>query len=255
MNPGPGAISIVQLPIQPELRLVDLDALHEALEQADAELGLLSPEERSWTTPLATDVRRRRRSARIALRLLLHKHAVTAARGGALVVDGGGKPRLGAGGPAFSVAHSGGLALIALGPREPLGVDLETVRTVQLGPERRLQITAAGLTLARIPVPPAKDGPVGDAALLQAWTCLEAFAKADGRGIGALLTRLGLTATGARRSSLDRVVHEAEALRISAGLEVVALTLAPSLYGALARLPGDGFVPLVRALEAGECAT
>jgi len=83
----------------------------------------------------------------------------------------------------FNVSHSGGLALIALGGRVPLGVDIEQVRTdlepLSLGrtvyTERELAALAA--------LPRAQQ----HEAFFDAWTRKEAIIKAEGGGFSSPL--------------------------------------------------------------------
>jgi 4'-phosphopantetheinyl transferase len=168
---------------------------------------------------------------------------VGAARAGPFALEPAGKPYI-AGGPAFSLSHSDQLALIAVAPSGPIGVDLERARATTMEIRRRALIEAAGLALG---------GPRHDEAdrLLAAWTRLEALAKALGAGMGRLLTMLGITAR--RAVNLSAVDAAENALRIAAeaGLAVAALPLPPLLFGAVAGRPkliaeGPAVVPLSR---------
>jgi len=71
--------------------------------------------------------RRRFLAAHGALRMLLAARAGRPPADLAISADAQGKPRL-AGGPAFSLSHSGGRAMAAIGGGASLGVDLEIVR-------------------------------------------------------------------------------------------------------------------------------
>ena len=221
--------------------LADLDRLEAALEAVEATAGLLACTERKWMSPAPAGARRRRRLARIALRLVLVRQGAEAARGVELAVDAHGKPRLATDGLAFNASHSGGLALIAVASHGPIGVDLETERRVQLGPERRALIVAAGSALCATGCGPggsitvlAAEGTSDTATFLAAWTRLEAFAKARGTGIGTLLTDLGITASGARVSTPYDVGARAHALSDATQLAVASLALLSGTYGAVA---------------------
>lgn len=93
-----------------------------------------------------------------------------------------GKPGLADGGPAFSLSHSDGLAVIAVGAGGSIGVDVERVRSrraLELVARRFFAAAEADLVLAA----------QGDARLrrfLRLWTAKESCVKEDGRGIAAI---------------------------------------------------------------------
>lgn len=128
-------------------------------------------------------------AAHIALRLVLERAVGQQARGVAFVRSAHGKPRIEGAPVAFSLSHIPGLALIALAAGGTVGVDLERARAVRVRAPRRARIEAAGAALDDCQALP--EG--GDARFLQAWVRLEAFAKAEGCGLGRLLTRLGIS--------------------------------------------------------------
>ena len=123
----------------------------------------------------------------IALRLLIERAAGTQWRRATFMRSERGKPHLDGAPLAFSISHAPGLALIGLAPGGSIGVDVERTRRVRVGEARRARIEAAGAALSNEPLPAE-----GSARFLQAWVRLEAVAKADGCGIGRLLTRLGI---------------------------------------------------------------
>ena len=96
-----------------------------------------------------------------------------------------GKPWV-PGGPHFNLAHSGELALIALCPDAPVGVDLEKPRRLRnpAGLARRM---CSPRELARLD---ARVGAGGDlhAEVLWLWVRKEAVAKAEGGGIATALS-------------------------------------------------------------------
>lgn len=214
----------LQAPSQLQIWLIDLDEVGARLEAVEVSIGLLAESERAWNSPAPADTRRWRSLARIALRLLLAGAGAEEARGAEFTIDARGKPSLRANALAFNAAHSRGRALIAIAGQGPLGIDLEQNREVQLSEGRRQLIVAAGQAIA---TKAARDG------FLSAWTCLEAFAKARGSGIGALLTELGITVSGFSKRAPD-VAGAAITLRRASGLDVVPLALSSGLYGAVA---------------------
>ena len=229
-----------------EIRLADLDQLIDPLEALEARVGLLAADERAWQSNPSNDVIRRRRTARIALRVLLLRAGEPRARGDALQLDAGGKPFLPGSGHAFNISHSGGWALLALASRGPVGIDIERPRAVALGEARQGLIRAAGLGMTGDDF--QSDG------FLAAWTRLEAFAKARGSGVGALLTELGITASGSRALRADEVARKAAAVVGASGLKVAALGLPAGLFGAVCAPAGDlDEAPSWSALSAQEC--
>lgn len=239
----------------PAVWLADLDLLHDRLEALEARSRLLSADERAWSSG-PPEVRRRRRTARIALRLLLHRAGAPAARGLEFMTEAGGKPRLGdadASGPrlSFNVSHSAGHALIAIaGGPGPVGVDIEAQRTVQLDARRQALIIAAGMALAG-------DGwhsapPEARPHVLGAWTRLEAFAKARGSGMGHLLTELGILASRDRRLTDAEAAASAARLRDAEGLSVASLALPAGLFGAVAAAASSP-PRCVQVLTADDC--
>jgi 4'-phosphopantetheinyl transferase len=207
-----------------EIWLADLEVLAAPLAAADARYHLLAPSERGWPSEPPPETRRWRRLSRVALRVVLARRGIEAARGAELVIDASGKPGLPGGAPAFSVSHAGSLTLIAVAPRGPIGIDLERSRTVQLSPRRQSMIEAAGRALASAPP---------GASFLSAWTCLEAFAKARGCGIGVLLGELGITAAGTRSVTDADVAVRAKDLLRSAGLAVAPLAMPDGAWAAV----------------------
>lgn len=173
-----------------ELWLVDLAATAPILVDIEAQtprLPVALPFAPSSPTLSASN---ERRAAHIALRIVLERRLGPAVRGCAFPTGRYGKPSLPAGFPSidFSLAHCPGHALIALSWSGPVGVDIERPRKLHIPPRRAATICAAGAAL--VPASP----PLGttEADLLRAWVRLEAYAKADGRGIGRLLTALGI---------------------------------------------------------------
>jgi 4'-phosphopantetheinyl transferase len=217
--------------------LLELEALRPALERLEQRRQLLADDERRAGTMGSGRAGRDRRAVRIALRLLFAREGLGALVSQPLERGASGKPRLAGAGLDFSVSHSGDHALIALCRNGPVGVDLEPPRNVRIGEPRRSQIAAAGAALARR----RGDAPIDareDAELLCAWTRLEAWAKARGSGIGALLTDLGLLGTASRAASPEAAAERARRLAAVEDIAVADLALPGDLVGALAARPG-----------------
>lgn len=169
---------------------------------------------------------------RIALRVLVERFAGPGPARAPLVQTAAGKPALAGGAPHFSLGHSGRFVLLGVSPAAPLGVDIEQPRDMRLAERRRTAIEAAAIMLN-----PRQDLGRGQTRSLQAWTRLEAAAKADGCGIGRLLTTFGLIGRKggvAARSDLAQAVREWLAasrlsvsdLRLRAGLVAAVATQA-----------------------------
>jgi 4'-phosphopantetheinyl transferase len=214
-----------------EIWLIDLERSAPALAQIDGERSLLDAHDRRRALAVKDpDDRRQRLAAYTALRLLIERAAGPAARR-PFVAAAGGKPRLAEGGVAFSLSHVAGYALIGLA-RGEIGVDLERERPLRLSARRRDELIAAAEALAGTRISAAS----ADACLLQAWCRLEAFAKASGKGIGCVLSELGL------RSGRSRTLPEVRAAARQVGescLAVRDITLppmprGPTLYAAAA---------------------
>lgn len=176
----------------PELWCVDLRAAGPALHAMEERVPRLCPDDVARGSAFSDATARHEWLAtHIALRLLIERAAGPQWRGASFARSERGKPHLEAAPLAFSLSHTRGLALIGMAPQGSIGVDIERARTVHVGGERRARIEAAGAALATPPLPAAED-----ARFLQAWVRLEAYAKADGCGIGRLLSRLGIFGAG-----------------------------------------------------------
>jgi len=176
----------------PELWCVDLAAAGAALHTLEERTPRLSAADRARAADLSdVTVRAEWVATHIALRLLIERAAGTQCRRATFVRSERGKPHLDGAPLAFSISHAPGLALIGLAPGGSIGVDVERTRRVRVGEARRARIEEAGAALSTAPLPTK-----GNARFLQAWVRLEALAKADGCGIGRLLTRLGILGAG-----------------------------------------------------------
>jgi 4'-phosphopantetheinyl transferase len=147
-----------------------------------------------------------------------------------------GKPSLASQTVAFSLSHSGELAAVAVGPWQPVGIDIETIRTPRLSDENRMRLVAAAGGLAGGGVAPGNDA---DRQLLDAWVRIEAVAKALGCGVGAFLGQIGARrGSGADGAEIER---RAALVRTRAGLHVAGLHELPEgTTGAVAVPRGAG---------------
>jgi len=229
-----------------ELWLVDLEAAAPALEALEREVPRLSADDRDRAGRLAdAHERRKRLAAYTALRVVLERMGGAGVRGQRLIRPPGGKPRLRAADPIFSLAHTGGLAIIGVAQSQAIGVDLEEARVLAMSRRRREEILAVGAGLAARP-----EGDAGsDAAVLQAWCRLEACAKARGQGISRLLGELGLREARGRQLASAAIEAAARGLVREAGLTVGDVKLAPGLHGAVA-YAGSGAAPRLRRFPA-----
>ena len=178
----------------PQLWCIDLAAAAPALREVEGRTPRLSEGDRDRASSYSdTRVADEWLAAHIALRLLLERAAGPQWRRAAFVRAGAGKPHLDGASVAFSLSHAPGVALIGLTGEGSIGVDIERSRTVRVDAARRARIEEAAAALdAAVDLPSA-----GEARFLQAWVRLEALAKAEGCGIGRVLTRLGIL--GSRR--------------------------------------------------------
>ncbi|WP_198087103.1 4'-phosphopantetheinyl transferase superfamily protein [Variovorax sp. E3] len=160
----------------PVCRYVDLDEFTDLLPAQ-----VLSDEERARAGKFrfATD-RQRFVAAHIALRQALAAHTGLRADTLSFATGSFGKPSLpGRPRTQFSLSHSQGLALIAIGGRGPLGADIEQLRPMPDAPAlaARHFTPRENEALARLP---ARER---DHAFLTCWTRKEACLKAIGVGL------------------------------------------------------------------------
>ncbi|MGE0055309.1 MAG: 4'-phosphopantetheinyl transferase superfamily protein [Hyphomicrobium sp.] len=206
-----------------ELWFVDLDAMAGALADAEVECPRLSAQEEQRAAGISDAQERQRwRTAHIALRVLLERWGGAVLRAQPFQTAIGGRPLLPAPAPHFSLSHSGPFALIALTRFAPLGVDLESVTPRKMAAARRSRIVsfaeavAGGVDLglangdeAQVPLPASADGE--DRAFIQAWCRVEAFAKADGRGLLAVLKEAGIMGPAGEAADLADLPGEVRA--------------------------------------------
>ena len=213
--------------------LADLDACAVAFADCERATPRLSPDDLARACAVADPLMQARRvNAAISLRLVLERRFGPGLRGVPLPRERLGRPVLPDGFVgAFSLSHCGGLALIGVTTADRIGVDLEMLRPVRMAERRRVVIEAAAETvlLDGLPIDPV-------ARFLQAWVVLEALAKADGRGIGHLLTQLG--AVGGRNGHDEAAAMMARELAVNVAVLDVG-------GGCFAGIAGSAVAPVV----------
>lgn len=171
-----------------ELWLVDFSETGIALEAAEATTPRLSDDTLRRIAAMSNEAaRRERRLSHIALSILLERHLGADIRRAPYARNSAGKPSLEGCSMPFNLAHTRGLALIAVGGDGPLGVDIERMRSISMTNARRERIETAAVALAG-GAPLAEGG--DDTRFLSAWVRVEAAAKAEGGGVGPLLESL-----------------------------------------------------------------
>lgn len=217
---------------KPEIWCIDLTGARAALLALEARVPRLSVEEYRRAEVLSdASTREEWLAAHIALRLLIERTCGKQWRQVAFTHDDRGKPRLEGVPVEFSLSHARGLALIAIARDGIIGVDVERTRTVRIDPARRQRICEAGAAMSPAMLPAPEDE-----RFLQAWVRLEALAKAEGCGIGRMLTRLGILGAGARvPAELSATRATAEAVLDQSPASVVRdLVLGEGVFGAVA---------------------
>ncbi len=173
--------------------------------EAVADRDLASPADRVRAQRMVDPIQALRMlSRRATLRLILARYVDADPADLRIVTAPGGKPVL-VPGPAFSVAHSGDLFVVAVGGAGSVGVDVERLRPVP----RAAAIAERwfGLCEARsLEAVPEADR---DSAFMRLWTAKESLAKRHGAG----LRLMKGTAGGPPVPALDvRVELESERL-------------------------------------------
>jgi 4'-phosphopantetheinyl transferase len=164
------------LPGTVDVWLVDVD---EPAFLARAESDLPTKDDRARASRLTDPEAATRLLARKAtLRLILARYAQVEPAALRIVTAPGGKPVL-APGPAFSVAHSGSLYVVAVSGASSVGVDVERLRSVARATAIAERWFGEEEARALAGVPEAELDP----AFLRLWTAKEALAKRHGAGL------------------------------------------------------------------------
>jgi hypothetical protein len=160
-----------------------------------------------------------------------------------------GKPKVPGLSGDFNLSHTvspdaGAFALIGMARAGSIGVDLEQRRIVRAGARRRSMILEAAIRAADGAELPRDE----EARILQAWVRLEAWGKAEGRGIGRTLTHFGIRG-GGRSASAAPGTADAGAI----DPVVFDIDAGPALFGAVA-LPRGSRRPVLRSVPADATA-
>jgi 4'-phosphopantetheinyl transferase len=223
--------------VDSELWLVDISASGVALDVVETHRHLLARNDVEKFAALSdAAMREARRGAHIALRVAI-VHAFGARwRGVPFTTSETGKPSLEGLEGSFSLSHTPGLALIGVSHRGSIGVDIERLRTIRMTEGRRTVIERAGVMLGG-GTPLYGDA---DERLLAAWVRFEAVAKAEGCGVGPLLSRFGL---GRREIALETLDIDHQAYDVEVGDGIFAAAALPA---------GRGMAPLRRLPQTAE---
>lgn len=192
-----------------ELWFLDCEASSRGLEEEERRVPRLSSPEILRAREIRDDRERHIwRAAHIALRVLVERWAGESLRRAPFELSPSGRPSLPRPAPVFNLSHAGPFALIGLTRGGLLGVDIQEIAPRLIEGARRARIEDYALRIAKgAPLPEARDR-----RFVQAWTRIEALAKADGRGIGKTLTEAGLVdAAAAGAHSLRLVVRDVAA--------------------------------------------
>ena len=153
-----------------------------------------------------------------------------------------GKPSV-TGGPEFSFSASGGMALVAVSPAGPVGVDVERIRPRRAaGRIARSRFAAAERTALA-----ARGSRAGQAAFHRCWAAKEAYAKGLGRGLALGLDRYSVAGlVGPEATARCAVEHpgrsgepwEVERLPAAAGYAAAIAAAGPAWRAELRPYPG-----------------
>jgi 4'-phosphopantetheinyl transferase len=250
-----------------ELWRIDLAAAAAALAAIERRTGRISDDEAARARLMADrEAAEHWLASRTALRLLVERWRAGAAaraeyRRMPFKLGAGGRPHLADASLCFSLAHSAGIMLLAIGRKPPVGVDVEPVRRLAMPAARAALILAAGTALAgpetrfvetRRSVGGADGSGANVRGAIMAWTRIEALAQARGPSLAAVLDALGIVGAAPGATTPALAAERAQALAAAAGLAIHDLVLAAAddgrpAVGALALAQGER-VPRLRIL-------
>lgn len=162
-------------------------ALDVAAEIVAAAAELLTSEERRRADQFRLPgLRERYIIGRAAMRRMVAEQLGVAARELCFTLSPRGKPSLPGAGLHFNLAHSGGLAVLAVTRAGEVGVDVERIRPMPDALDLAARFFSPRELAALRAVPPAGR----DAAFFRLWTRKEAWLKATGDGIAESLAKI-----------------------------------------------------------------
>lgn len=219
--------------VDSELWLVDISASGVALDVVETRRHLLARSDVEKFAALSdAAMREARRGAHIALRVAIVHAFGSRWRGVPFTTSETGKPSLEGLEGSFSLSHTPGLALIGISHGGSIGVDIERLRTIRMTEGRRTAIERAGVMLGGgTPL----DGDA-DERLLAAWVRFEAVAKAEGCGVGPLLSRFGLGRREMAGETVD-IDHLAHDIEVGGGIFAAVALPAGRSMAQVRRLP------------------
>ncbi len=223
---GPSAFDERAGPVTTALYLIDCNGLAAALDAIETRLSLLPSSECQRADTISPHIQSVRwRCGRIALRLILNRHGGSNLARTPFLASPQGRPSLVASTIDFSLSDSGSMLLIAISHSGRIGVDIEQPRTLKMAPERIVRLVTASKGLV---------GQADDVSPTQAWTRIEAFAKAAMPSLAACLSALGTAGHRGHPQSLVELDERARGVRADAGVTVYDLELGHNLCGAVA---------------------
>lgn len=132
--------------------------------------------------------------------------------------------------PELSISHSGNLVGVAMTPGQPVGLDVEQERDVEIDGLVRMTLSAAEQT--EFAAVPATDR---DAAFFTYWSRKEAILKATGRGLAIGMTKLTVTPwdqapriLDSQSSEVDTATMRMAQLEAGSGYRACVAVIAPA---------------------------
>ena len=212
---------------------MDVDVYQFRLEANSAQLcaaeAVLEQNELARFAKMSFPWRTRSIIARATLRYLLGERLDISPQDLFFVYGANGKPALAPGlegSISFNLAHSGDLAVVAIGQGAPIGVDLEEARE-EINHELLAPDIFSSRELARFRVLPTDKS---KGAFYRAWTCKEAFVKATGEGVARSFQSIEIEVGQEKAVRMTRIPPEWTSVPWS----LTQLETSPGFAGALA---------------------